>query len=204
MNYLNYERKNEMKFFKSSKKDIILILCLICVIFLITLIMASHDKAPSTADATPTKAPIPYATLEQKDPGMYVLKTYTSFDELVERGMFTLKDGRLETFINEESGDMNVRTTVDDIRGTFVFPAGVKTIGKYLFHNSSLQYTEIPDSVEHIETYAFSGCRIKELTIPDSVTTIGKCAFEYIPHIYYNGPATYSPDDKYWGARAMN
>ena len=190
----------KMRNCKSAKKEIILIICLICLNVFVALLIAGEGENDSP-DAAPAK---PYATLEQKEPGMYVLKTYTSFDELVKRRMFTLKDGRLETIVNEESGDMNIYTTADGIRGTFIFPDGVKTIGKYLFYYSSLQDTKIPDSVEHIETYAFSGCRIKEPIIPDSVTTIEECAFEHIPHIYYNGPATYSPEDKYWGAGAMN
>lgn len=190
-----------MKKNKQSKMTATLIACFICFGIFVILICDQEDHI---TDTIRSKEPEPYATMEQKEPGMYVLKTYTSFDELVKRGMFTLKDGRLETVVNEESGDMNVYTTADGIRGTFVFPDGVKTIGKYLFHYSSLQDTKIPDSVEHIETYAFSGCRIKELIIPDSVTTIEECAFRDIPHIYYNGPATYSSDDKYWGAGAMN
>lgn len=85
-------------------------------------------------------------------------------------------------------------------------PNNVTKIGSDAFKNcTALKNIEIPNSVTEIRTGAFQNCTsIDDISIPDSVTTIEGDAFFNVKHITYNGEATYSPNDTYWGALSMN
>jgi hypothetical protein len=85
-----------------------------------------------------------------------------------------------------------------------VIPDGIITIGKEAFKSISLSSVTIPESVTTIEDSAFANTGLNEINVPNTVTNIGTSAFKNIMIVKYKGSATYSSNDKYWGAKYMN
>lgn len=100
----------------------------------------------------------------------YVDKTIT----FINNKFVTMKDGRLVDAVPK-----TVQNMPKDIKGDFVIPYGVTSIGSNAFDDcSGLKSVTIPDSVTRIGEYAFFYCTsLKSVTIPDSVMSIGNSAF---------------------------
>lgn len=161
-----------------------------------------------------------------KEPGMYFLDHFTSWENLETSGSLWVEDGILKADVSYEEGACS---QPDRVGGTIVLPDGVTTIDKYTFSGcSNIEKIIIPETVQCIEQHAFRGCeqlqglklpnsvsqigesafsncgKITELEIPDGVTRIGKGAFDGVENITYHGNLTYTPDDVYWGAGSLN
>ena len=118
-------------------------------------------------------------------------KTYTSFDEFkyfrnVYFSYSYIPDW-FEDWTRLES--ITIPDQVKELQGTFdgcsalktvVLPAGLETIGTYVFRNcESLESIVIPESVGIIGKYAFAGCSsLNGITIPDTVTELRYNAFD--------------------------
>ena len=83
-------------------------------------------------------------------------------------------------------------------------PDGVTKIGDGVFKSKYLYNVSFPESVTTIGDYAFASTDLPSISIPDSVTSIGYNAFYHVSNIHYTGSATYSDNDKYWGANTLN
>ncbi len=53
-------------------------------------------------------------------------------------------------------------TNSDQIKKA-IFAEGIKGISNFIFHNSSIEYVEIPKSTIFIGKFAFSGCHLKKI-----------------------------------------
>jgi hypothetical protein len=60
---------------------------------------------------------------------------------------------------------------------TYVFPAGVTSIGPGAFTSAQLTYVAIPSRITSIGDDAFSGNQLESVWIPNTVTSIGKSVF---------------------------
>ena len=99
------------------------------------------------------------------------------------------------------------QTTLYDYIGsgyTLNIPNTVTTIAPSAFKSKYYPSINIPESVTVIGEYAFASCSTNSITIPSSVVEIGYHAFYKVGDLVYNGPATYSSDDEFWGAKKMN
>ena len=93
-------------------------------------------------------------------------------------------------------------------------PKNLKTISANAFAgaNSATKDLHLPEGLREIGASAFEkwgaanwyGENIPAIYIPDTVETIGANAFKDVPHIYYNGPATWPEGNDRWGAMKMN
>ena len=72
-------------------------------------------------------------------------------------------------------------TDADIVKGKFVIPDSVTSIGDYAFYEcESLTEISIPNSVTSIGDYAFYGCEsLVKFSVPNSVTSIGNFAFRW-------------------------
>lgn len=91
-------------------------------------------------------------------------------------------------------------------KGSYTIPSSIIDIGNSAFYNcSGLTEIIIPDGVKSIGNAAFEYCRgVVEIIVPNSVVYIDDFAFSQIPHIVYNGSASWTYQNKYWGARSLN
>ena len=64
------------------------------------------------------------------------------------------------------------------LKGTFVVPEYVRTVGDYAFACTKLNGVEL-SSVEMLGGYAFAYGSLKSIVIPDSVTSMGECSFTF-------------------------
>ena len=100
----------------------------------------------------------------------YVDKTTT----YINNKFATMKDGK---FV--DATPKTIDSMPKNIKGDFVIPYGVTSIGPSAFYNcNSLTSVTIPDSVTRIGRSAFLKCsKLTSVTIPDSVTLIERYAF---------------------------
>lgn len=85
------------------------------------------------------------------------------------------------------------------------WPEALIEIGAEAFSEARFEgEVVLPQGLLKIGQGAFLGVVGAEIHIPNTVTEIGRQAFGGVPHIYYNGPATWQEDNLYWGAEAMN
>lgn len=179
--------------------------------------LKSHEKSEA---GVYSKGYIKYT--EEK--GIYIEDIRTTWQQLEQEGMITIKDGVLSTEVDEEVGNYMTRNYMT---GAVVLPDLVKVVAKDTFKDCSIEELIIPEGVETIEDDAFNACKkltritlpeslkkigrnafshcgVKNLEVPDGVKRIGSGAFEGITHIEYKGTAAYKKDSKYWGAKSMN
>ncbi|MCQ2341879.1 MAG: leucine-rich repeat protein [Paludibacteraceae bacterium] len=90
--------------------------------------------------------------------------------------------------------------------GTITCSGEITKIGSNAFYLCrGLTSVTIPNSVTTIGDFAFCDCSgLTSITIPNSVTTIGDDAFFQVLNIVYDGSATWSEYNEYWGAKCMN
>lgn len=114
----------------------------------------------------------------------------------------------------EKSNGIMLYTFGESVTEIERFPQGLKEvylpqstkaiIAGALAGQGDLEKVELPQGLEYIGDFAFEQCTNLTLHIPDTVTIIAPNAFAGVPHIYYNGPATWEEGNTYWGAIAMN
>lgn len=100
----------------------------------------------------------------------YVDKTTT----YINNKFVTMKDGKFVVAVPK-----TIQNMPQDIRGEFVIPNGVTSIGSGAFFQCrGLKSVTIPNSVTSIEKWAFSRCTsLTSVTIGNNVTSIGSGAF---------------------------
>lgn len=183
-----------------SKKKIIPVLC-----FLASLLLTSCNtqKSEDNGKRWQIKEISQGTEWNNNAPGLYGFnRKFISWEELEQRHILKIKNGKLTTAINDEDGNVH---TMHAIKGTLIIPDTVTSIGYMVFANCRLLGVTIPDGVKTIGEEAFYECiAIKSIHIPKSVKKIGRHAFYNVPHIEYEGTAEYEEDDLFWGARAMN
>lgn len=141
--------------------------------------------------------------IEEKEPGMYFLGGFTSWERLETKGDFWIEDGTLMAHVSEET---EVKDNANRIGGTIVLPEGITAIGEYVF--AGCQHVEkvvIPRTLQSIGMCAFDRCtQLQVLEIPEGVTRIGRHAFNGVKNVIYSGERIYTPDDVFWGADSLN
>lgn len=124
-------------------------------------------------------------------------------------------DDEMEITTNaERTKGIILYTFAESVTEIMIFTKGLKEvyvpqstkaiISDGLANQEILEKVELPQGLEFIGDSAFSQCIKLTLHVPDTVTRIEPNAFKNVPHIYYNGPATWEEGNTYWGALAMN